>query len=128
MKELTKEILEYLQERGWDNLRPSDLAKSISIEAAEILELFQWSSKTIEETKSDQEKMAKLKGELADVMIYILDMCVLLDIDPKEIIREKLAKIKEKYPAELFRNLDRNTQGENEIYWKIKQEHRRKNA
>lgn len=46
MKEQEDAIREYLAERGWDQLRPSDLAKSISIEAAELLELFQWTTST----------------------------------------------------------------------------------
>jgi NTP pyrophosphatase (non-canonical NTP hydrolase) len=128
MKEITQEVLEFLKERGWDNLRPSDLAKSISIEAAEILEIFQWSSKTIEETQADPEKMEKLKKELADVTIYVLQMCALLGIDAEEAVRAKLQKTREKYPAELFKNLDRNSQGEDTIYWKIKSEYRRKEA
>jgi len=54
MKHLASEIKRFLEERGWDKLRPSDLAKSISIEAAELLEIFQWTSMDIEETKNDK--------------------------------------------------------------------------
>jgi dCTP diphosphatase len=69
MEPYEKEIRDYLVERGWDNLRPGDLAKSISIEAAELLEIFQWSNETLEDVKNDPEKTEKIKKELADVLI-----------------------------------------------------------
>lgn len=126
MQEVESNIKEYLTERGWDNLRPSDLAKSISIEAAELLELFQWSSRTIEETKADVEMMKKLKEELADVLIYALDMAVLLDIDTQQIVVDKLDKVRNKYPAELMRkNAKKDTgSGADPLYLKIKQDYR----
>ena len=59
MKKLEKDIKAYLKARNWHNLRPSDIAKSISIEAAELLELFQWQSLDIKGTKKDKEKFRK---------------------------------------------------------------------
>ena len=103
MKKTEQAISEYLTERGWDHLRPSDLAKSISIEAAELLEVFQWTSLTIEETKADQKKMDEIKKELADVFIYAFDMAVLLGLDTEQIITDKLEQVKKKYPAEAMR-------------------------
>ena len=99
MKELEKEIATYLNERGWNAMTPSDMAKSISIEAAELLEIFQWDNKTIADTKADEKRMQKIKAELADVFIYCLDMAVLLEIDSESIIRGKLDHNKKKYPA-----------------------------
>lgn len=126
MQDIEAGIREYLVERGWDNLRPSDLAKSISIEAAELLELFQWSSLTIEETKADTEKMTELKYELADVLIYAFDMAVLLDIDIKQIILDKLDKINQKYPARLMKTnaKEGSGSGTDPAYLRIKQEYR----
>jgi len=54
MKNIEIEIRKYLEDRGWDKLRPSDLAKSICIESVELRELFQWTSLSIEETKADK--------------------------------------------------------------------------
>ena len=124
MKELTNEVLEFLKERRWDNLRPSDLAKSISIEAAELLELFQWSNLTIDETKSDPELMTKLRGELADVIIYCLQMSALLDIDATQAVEDKLDKVRAKYPAELMRDRSGNEHGGGNAYQEIKKKYR----
>lgn len=127
MKKYEKQIREYLMERGWDNLRPGDIAKSISIESAELLELFQWTNQTLEEVKNDKEKLEKIKKELADVLTYCFDMSVLLGFDTGKILLEKLEKVKEKYPAHLFKDRDKNVDaGSEDIYWKIKKEHRMK--
>ncbi|WP_101495047.1 nucleotide pyrophosphohydrolase [Latilactobacillus curvatus] len=71
-----------------------DLALSISLEASELLELFQW--KTAEEGVQDIERV---KEELADVLIYSYMMADNLNLDIDEIINEKLIKNAEKYPA-----------------------------
>lgn len=126
MKEdIENQVRQYLVERGWDNLRPSDLAKSISIEAAELLEIFQWTSMTLEETKQDTKKMAQLRAELADVLIYALDMAVLLDINTEQIITEKIEKINRKYPAALMKQANTKEPGTDDTYLRIKREHRR---
>ena len=125
MKDLEKEIRAYLEERAWHQLRPGDLAKSVSIEAGELLELFQWDNPELEAVKSDEEKLSAIKKELADVLIYCFDIAVLLNIDVATIMREKIEKIKKKYPAELFKDLDPAKQGTHEIYWKIKKDYRK---
>lgn len=126
MKKLEQDIKEYLTERSWHMLRPGDLAKSVAIEAGELLELFQWDNPELEAVKMDTEKLSAIKKELADVLIYCFDIAVLLDIDVETIMRDKLEKIKQKYPANLFKDLDPSKQGTHDIYWKIKQEHRQK--
>lgn len=127
MKEQEAAIREYLTERGWDQLRPGDLAKSISIEAAELLELFQWTNPSLAEVKADPEKLEAIRKELADVLIYCLDMSVLLELDTGDVIMKKLEKVREKYPADLFKNRDKNRDaGSEDTYWKIKKESRMK--
>lgn len=127
MKNIESEIYQYLKERGWSNLLPGNIAKSISIEAAELLELFQWTNHTIEETKKDTQKMEEIKKELADVFIYAFDMAVLLDIDTKKIIKEKLEQVKKKYPAELMRKNSKEGSGSGTDleYLKIKNNYRK---
>ncbi len=126
MKELEKRVKQHLVERGWDHLRPSDIAKSIMIEGAELLELFQWENLELEEMKQNLEKVEEIKKELADVLIYALEMSVLLELDTTDIINKKLDHAAKKYPAELMRkNAQKGSgSGADSEYWRIKKEHR----
>ncbi len=127
MKDFENDIRKHLTERGWDNLRPSNLAKSIMIEGAELLEVFQWDNQVPEEVRKDEEKMAKIRKELADVMIYCFDMAVTLDIDVASMLSEKLQKVSEKYPTSMFNKETRAKEPalEEDLYKKIKEEYRR---
>lgn len=126
MKDFEDDIRKHLTERGWDNLRPSDLAKSIMIEGAELLEVFQWHNQLPEEVRKDEEKMAKVRKELADVMIYCFDMAVTLDIDVASMLSEKLKKVSEKYPTSMFNKETRAKEpGSEDLYLKVKEEYRR---
>jgi NTP pyrophosphatase (non-canonical NTP hydrolase) len=125
MKELEKKIYKHLKERGWHHLRPSDVAKSIMIEGAELLELFQWENLTLEEIKENKEKIEEIKKELADVLIYAIEMSVLLGLNTEKIIRNKLMYVAKKYPARLMRATKREPGTESQ-YWEIKKEHRKK--
>lgn len=100
MKPIESEILAYLVERGWYPLKPADLAKSIMIEGAELLELFQWKDYSIEEINADPELRLNLQKEIADVMIYAIELAVHLDIDVSKAISQKLEHNRLKYPAE----------------------------
>lgn len=92
MKELMKEIDEFNKERDWDQFHsPENLAKSISIEAGELLECFQW------DNNYDKNEVCE---ELADVFTYCFMMADKLEVDPKEIILKKLDKTRKKYPVE----------------------------
>ncbi|HQN74596.1 MAG TPA: nucleotide pyrophosphohydrolase [Bacillota bacterium] len=94
MKKLLDDIIKFRDERGWRNHdTPQSLAKSIIIEAAELLENYQW-----EDTLPN---MVNVEEELADVLIYSLAMCSDLGMDPEEIIRKKLVKNEVKYPKNL---------------------------
>ena len=121
MKKAQSNVQKYLQERDWHNNEPSDIAKSIIIESAELLELFQWKNSKKKEIEKNPEFLAKLRGELADVCIYAIGMAVSLDMDIEEVILEKLAQIKKKYPVAEVKKGHKN-------YLKIKSEHRRNHA
>lgn len=86
-------------ERNWHQYHtPENLAKSISIEAAELLECYQWTP------QSPSSELGHVKDELADVFTYCIMMADSLGVDPDEIIMNKLAKTKRKYPAKIVRN------------------------
>ncbi len=125
MKDLEKDIFNHLKERGWHNLRPADLAKSIAIESGELLEHFQWDNKSLKKIRSDKNKLNDIGKELADVLIYAFDMSVLLGLDAEKIIRDKLEHVKKKYPADLMRKSAKKGSGEDSEYWKIKKRYRR---
>jgi len=91
MKKLLQNIIQYRDERGWrDHDTPEALAKSIIIEAAELLENYQWPDQIPNEEN--------VKEELADVLIYALAMASDLGYDPETIILEKMVKNNKKYP------------------------------
>lgn len=93
MNELINEIKEFNEERDWDQFHsPENLAKSISIEAGELLECFQWNGE-----KYDKDEVCE---ELADVFNYCFLMADKLGVDPKEIVLNKLEKSRKKYPVE----------------------------
>jgi NTP pyrophosphatase (non-canonical NTP hydrolase) len=85
----------FVEERDWAQFHsPSNLAKSISIEAAELLECFQW---------SDDADQARVEAELADVLTYCLLLADRLHVDPDAIVLAKLEETKRKYPVESAR-------------------------
>ena len=92
MDEIMQEIKQFNEERDWDQFHsPENLAKSISIEAGELLECFQWNN------NYDKEEVCE---ELADVFTYCIQMAMKLGVDPEEIILKKLEKTKKKYPVD----------------------------
>ena len=98
MKEETiKKVLKFRDDRNWRQFHnPKDLAISISLEAAELLEIFQWSGTDNE----CAEKQYKIKEELADVLNYCILMADSCGLDMDEIINEKVEKNAKKYPVE----------------------------
>ncbi len=93
-------IRRFTEDRDWQQFHtPANLAKSIAIEAGELLECFQWS-----ETEYDPEHV---KEELADVMVYCRNLLDELGLDEDEIVNAKMDKNEAKYPVEKARG--RNT-------------------
>ena len=89
---LSSALREFVAERDWGQFHtPENLAKSISIESAELLECFQWSSDVDTE---------RVQEELADVLTYCHLLADRLGLDPEQIVLDKLALTREKYPVE----------------------------
>ena len=92
MKEIHDELIMFQKDREWKKFHtPENLAKSISIEAAELLEHFQW------QKEYDENEVAE---ELADVLIYCIYMADAMGFDIKEIILHKMEKNALKYPVD----------------------------
>lgn len=96
-QETINQILKFRDDRDWKQFHnPKDLAISISLEAAELLEVFQWSGSDI----SDEGKKEKIKEELADVVNYCVLMADVCELDLDEIVQEKIRVNNEKYPVD----------------------------
>jgi NTP pyrophosphatase (non-canonical NTP hydrolase) len=121
MKNTQKKVEKYLKARKWDKNEPIDISKSIIIEGAELMELFQWNNPKRKQVLANHELVSKIKGELADVLIYALGMAITLDLDADKLIEEKLKHVEKKYPVYEIKK------GRSQ-YLKIKQDYRRKHA
>lgn len=103
MEKVIQEILQFSKDRDWEQFHNEEnLAKSIAIEAGELLECFQW---------SDNYDRQHVCEELADVMNYCILMADRLDVDIKDILMDKLEKNKIKYPVALSKgNAQKHTE------------------
>ena len=98
--ETIQRVLRFRDERDWRQFHtPKDLAISMSLEAAELLELFQWSGTNLD----CPHKREKLREELADVLSYCILMADVCGLDLDEIMNEKVRKNEAKYPVEKAR-------------------------
>lgn len=96
-RETAEKILNFRNERNWSQFHnPKDLAISISLESAELLECFQWSGSDTEV----ESKHKEMKEELSDIFIYAVLLADRLKINLDEAIQEKIAHNAEKYPVE----------------------------
>ena len=100
IKKLQKIIVKFRDARDWKQFHnPKDLALSLTLEAAEVLELFQW--KSIEEMEEYiKNHKDKVSEEIADVFYWILLMAHDFDIDLQKAVREKMKENEKKYPVE----------------------------
>lgn len=116
IQELKNLVEKFRTERNWGKHHsPKNLAVSIAIEAAELLEHFQWDNYR-EENKDD------LEGELADIIIYCLFFAVSNKIDISKAVDKKIAHISKKYPINVFND----KKDDPKDYWRIKKKYRGK--
>ena len=92
-QETINRIRQFSEDRDWDQFHsPANLAKSIVIEAAELLECFQWNNEEFD--------LQQVKEELADVMVYCQNLLDKLDLDADEIVNMKMDQNEAKYPVD----------------------------
>ena len=95
--ETIQRVLKFRDDRDWRQFHtPKDLAISMSLEAAELLEVFQWSGADLE----CRDKMEQIREELADVLSYCILMADVCGLDLDEIMNEKVDKNEAKYPVD----------------------------
>ena len=103
-EELQNEIIKFRDKRNWSQYHtPKNLAISLSLEANELLEIFQW----IDSDEAVKNYESEIKDELADIIIYFVLMADRLGLDIEEIVSKKLKKNSLKYPVE--KSFDSNT-------------------
>jgi len=100
MHSLTSRLRLFASSRSWGQFHsPKNLSMALAVEAAELLEHFQWL--TEEQSRAvDPEKLAEIKDEIGDVLIYLVRLADELGIDPLEAANQKLEKNEKKYPAD----------------------------
>lgn len=105
IQDLKDRVTRFAEERDWGQFHsPKNLSMALAVEAAELLELFQW--KTEQETigtPEDSGALRRVREELADVAIYLLNLCNRLNIDLAKSVVEKLAQNARKYPVDIVK-------------------------
>ena len=103
MNDLKDAIRFFIGERDWEQFHsPKNLAMALSVEVAEVVEHFQWL--TEEQSQNlPPEKLAKVREEIGDVMIYLTELAEKLGVDPVEAATAKLEINRQKYPAALVK-------------------------
>jgi len=100
LAELAQELRRFVKDRDWDQFHsPKNLSMALAVEVAELLEHFQWLTEQ-ETAELPPEKLAGIREEIGDVLIYLVRLADVLGIDPLEAAEDKLAKNEEKYPAD----------------------------
>lgn len=112
-EDVSQRIYRHLEERDWQNNPPRGLTTSILLEAAELLEHYQWRDKPVGDN-------AALAEELADIFIFAFQFAQVNDIDITAAIESKLQKAAKKYPAEAFKNKSQAERDKNWIDSKLK--------
>ncbi|MCR8636825.1 nucleotide pyrophosphohydrolase [Paenibacillus radicis (ex Xue et al. 2023)] len=111
MDSIIKKIIEFRDERDWKQFHnPKDLAISLTLEASELLENFQWK----DSSEAIKQNMEQIKDELADVLIYSLMIAHDLEIDIESAILSKIEKNAKKYPIDRFKGTSKKYSEERE--------------
>ncbi|WP_163340168.1 nucleotide pyrophosphohydrolase [Desulfopila sp. IMCC35008] len=99
MKLLQSEIKTFIKERDWQKFHsPKNLAMALSVEASELVEIFQWLTPA-QSSKLSHQQVEHLEEEIGDIMIYLTTLATSYGLDPLTAARKKLEKNRIKYPA-----------------------------
>jgi dCTP diphosphatase len=98
---LEQQLKQFTREREWEQFHtPKNLAMALSVEAAELLELFQWDK---EGQAIDEKKLNRVGEELSDILVYLLRLTHVLNIDLPQALEQKMLQNAKKYPAEMVK-------------------------
>ena len=101
MEDLKKQIKKFIQARDWEQYHaPKNLAMALSVEAAEIVEIFQWKEG---EQSLTPDELEGLRQEIGDVLVYLLELANKYEIDIIQAAKDKVALNETKYPADIVK-------------------------
>ena len=101
ISKIQNQLKKFAIERDWEQFHtPKNLAMALSVEASELVEIFQW-LKPEESNSPDQKQIESINDEVADIAMYLLRFCSVLEIDLESAIKSKLERNAEKYPISL---------------------------
>ncbi|MEU9777888.1 nucleotide pyrophosphohydrolase [Streptomyces sp. NPDC047968] len=102
LADLQRRVVEFAAARGWGTYHtPKNLASALSVEAAELMEIFQWL--TPEESAAvmeDEAQAHRVRDEVADVLAYLLQFCAVLGVDPRQALRDKVHRNESRFPLD----------------------------
>ena len=105
IKETQNKLSNFADERDWDQFHnPKNLAMALSVEASELVEIFQWLTPEQAEEIMSSSESEHVKEEMADIMIYLIRMADKLKVDLENAVAEKIVKNGEKYPVNLSKS------------------------
>ncbi len=100
-----EEVREFVRARNWDKFHtPKNLIQALSIEVAELSEIFLFKDYSLETIRKNKEILEKLSDEIADVFIYLISLTNSVNVDLTDIFIKKMAKNRKKYSTEEFNN------------------------
>ena len=103
LTQLREIVRQFVDERDWDKFHtPKNLSAALSVEAAELLEHFQWLQKG-DAAELGENKLKQVRHEMADVLVYLIRLADKLDVDLHAAVLEKMVLNRAKYPADLVR-------------------------
>ena len=101
ISKIQNQLEKFAIERDWEQFHtPKNLAMALSVETSELVEIFQW-LKAEESNNPNQKQIEAINAEVADIAMYLLRFCSILEIDLEKAIEDKLVKNSEKYPVNL---------------------------
>jgi len=101
IKKIQKQLSDFADERDWNQFHnPKNLAMALSVEASELVEIFQWLTPEQAEEIMSTNESEHVKEEIADVMIYLIRLADKLNVDLEDAVADKIIKNGEKYPVD----------------------------
>ena len=111
IQDIQKQLADFADERDWDQFHnPKNLAMALSVEASELVEIFQWLTPEQAEAIMSSDESEHVREEMADIMIYLLRLADKLNVDIESAVTSKIAQNGKKYPVDFSKgNADKST-------------------